>query len=143
MVLCLGAFSIFSHIFDPPLPLCDQALPLSSSSGFCYLCVVFLRGNCTRTMRKLANIIFLFNSTFLFLNLKQISKYISYLHLHLFEVLIRFISVLILGIARKCSSFSWRQEGPLFNRRYIYFLAFKRLVNNNFNYLIFLFKEII
>ena len=104
---------------------------------------IFLRGNCTRTMRKLANIIFWFNSTFLFLNLKQISKYISYLHLHLFEVLIRFISVLILGIARKCSSFSWRQEGPLFNRRYIYFLAFKRLVNNNFNYLIFLFKEII
>ena len=40
-------------------------------------------------------------------------------------------------------NFSRRQGGPLFNRGYVYFLAFKRLVNKNFNHLIFLFKEII
>ena len=39
-------------------------------------------------------------------------------------------------------NFSKRQEGPSFNGRYVYFLVFKRLVNKNFNCLIFSFKEI-
>ena len=39
--------------------------------------------------------------------------------------------------------FARRQGGPLFNRGYVYFLAFNKPVNKNFNHLIFLFKEII
>ena len=41
------------------------------------------------------------------------------------------------------SNYFTKAEGPLFNRRYVYFLAFKGLVNNNFNHLIFLFKKIV
>ena len=42
-----------------------------------------------------------------------------------------------------CSKFSieFFEKCPLFNRRYVYFLAFKRLVNNNFNNLIFIYNE--
>ena len=43
-----------------------------------------------------------------------------------------------------CSEFSaeFFVKCPLFNRRCVYFLAFKRLVNKNFNNSIFIFKEI-
>ena len=40
------------------------------------------------------------------------------------------------------SNFSKRQEGPLFNRRFVHFLAFKRLVNRSFYQKIFLFREV-
>ena len=39
--------------------------------------------------------------------------------------------------------FEERLEGPLFTKRYIYFLVFDRQVSKNFNHIIFLFKEII
>ena len=40
-------------------------------------------------------------------------------------------------------NFSITLEGHLLNRIYVYLLAFKRLVNKNFNQMIFLFREII
>ena len=56
----------------------------------------------------------------------------------------KFTNALSNYFMKVCSEFSieFFEKWPLFNRRYVYFLAFKRLVNKNFNNLIFIFKEI-
>ena len=50
----------------------------------------------------------------------------------------KFTNALSNYFRKVCSEFSieFFEKCPLFNRRYVYFLAFKRVVNKNFNNLI-------
>ena len=55
------------------------------------------------------------------------------------KLLVNILRKIILNFLLDCSK---RQENPLFNRRCVLFLTFKRLVNKNFDQMIFLFREI-